>query len=219
MVAVLMSNTVTVTDTGIGGGDGTGYIYGDPPIWEDDNDASYASVAIRCFGDGEPQFRGHASCDVDAAQMSFGTTVRRVQVRVRFRAELGTNVKMPDIVFRQNFAGGRVIQIAHGDDTRAPHDPTWFEFTMPMTDSDLDAFRSTPAWWTVQVYPGAYSSPVPNELQRIAIYEARVNALPLRRVAPPCQNFPRDDSGGAFPCQNYPPPKSHQGGRVNFGYW
>lgn len=199
-------------------GGGHELIVGSPPIWKDDSDATYAEFAGNYFGPGQPQFVGAAESVVDPAAQPV-PSISEVVVRLRLKAVMGSSVKMPTVTLRENEVGGYSVATSYPDTTLAPLSPTWVDVPLSLTADQLLGLGQFPDTWMVRVTAGGYTGAViPNETQRIAVYEVRL-AVKVRSVAPPCRLFPRDDGLGVGSGRHFPSPKSQQRSARRFGYY
>lgn len=219
-----MGTRVVVTsgpvDPEIAGLAGAATVVGDPPQWADDSDATYGRITTWSSGISGVTAVNACHCDLLMGGYAVPTGVK---VRMRLAAET-SDVPYPTLVHVRNwFTGVDTLTVA-GPGTVAPMTPTWVEWTFTPVNGGYEGLVADLAVGQAQVRVlagekyGPTSSGV-DEFRYTRIYEVVIVLEGIPTVAPPCQNFPRDDRLGVGAAQNYPPPKSQQGGARNFGYW
>lgn len=215
---VVIPGTVTyVNDSGAAGGG----VVGQPP-WADAVDGSYvdlvtaahpdAAISDKAYGFVQPKDLGNMPADWTKVSV-FGF--------VRVRALTTTGVEAP---MRVELRSSPANVVSQGTAAQAPGAAfTWHQVSLPIADNfAYDAIVQRIADGTLRVdvvmepvRPASGSWVYPT----VRVPEVYLIVETPGGGAPPCQNFPRDDTLGVGSGQNFPPPKSHQGGRVNFGYW
>lgn len=221
---VTVPGAVTVSDADTGGNSTPPTVVGAQPQWLDGSDATYTELEVFEHPDVSYRDGGHGVLEKKA--VAFNPATVQVFARVRYQA-LASDMLRP---FASISRTGRPADRLFAAQTTEPAlsevaSMSAVTVDLPMTEWYPGAYSDLLAEiqpghtqeLVLNVYPG-FLRVIAFRTPRMRIYEASV-FIKGATAAPPCQNFPRDDRQGVGAGQNHPPPKSHQGGRTNFGYW